>query len=111
MRKQRIVVLQDAPYGVFLVLVEVVPAQHRAVHAGEGQMRSVVSAQAQIVERVVVIAGESLSPIFVLPYPFTESVLQLLLRLAGRKRLLLVDDAGVLGRLVVNRGRASVERV
>ena len=111
MREQRIVVLQHAPYGVFLVLVEVVFPQHRAVHAGEGQVRAVIGAQAQVVERVVVIAREPVGAVLVLPYPLAESVLQLLLRLARRKRLLLIDDACVLVDLVVNRRRASVERI
>ncbi len=107
-REQGTVVLQDAPYRVLLVLVEIVPAQHRAVHAGKRQVRAVIGAQAQIVEGVVVIAGEPVGAFLVPPYPFAKSFFKLLLRLAGGNGLLLIDDARVLVDLVVNRGRAAV---
>jgi hypothetical protein len=96
--------LQDAPYRVFLMLVKVFPAQHRAVHAGKGQMRAVIGAQPQIVERVVVIAGKPASAFLVPPDPLAKSVFELLLRLARGQGFLLVDDAGIsCTRLRVNR--------
>ena len=74
-------------------------------------MRSVISAQADVVERVVIEPGKTLGAVLVLPYPFAEPVLDLLLRLARGNRFLLVHDAGVLVDLVVDSGRASVKRI
>ena len=110
-REQRVVVLKHPPYRVFLVLVEVVAPKNRAVHARKGQMRAVIGAQADIVERVVIEPGQTLGALLVLPDPFAEPVLDLLLRLARGNGFLLVDDARVLVDLVVDGGRASVERV
>jgi hypothetical protein len=74
-------------------------------------VRSVVAPQADIVEPVIVKPGQPRGAFLVLPYPFAEAVLDLLLGLARRNRFLLVDDAGVFIDLVVDRGRASVERI
>ena len=100
-----------APDRVFLMRVEIVVAQERAVHAREGQVRAVIGAQADIVEPVVVEPGKALRALLVLPYPFAEAVLELLLRLAGGNRLLLVDDARIFVDLVINRRRSAIERV
>ena len=64
-----------------------------------------------LLNRVVIEPGKPLRAFLVLPYPFAEPVLDLLLRLARGDGFLLVDDAGVLVDLVVNGGRASVERI
>ena len=74
-------------------------------------MRSVISAQADIVEPVVIEPGETLRAFLVLPDPFAESVPDLLLRLARGNGFLLVHHAGVLVDLVVNGGRAAVQRI
>src|SRR5580704_3840424 len=111
MGQQGVVALKRAPDRVFLVPVEIVPPEKRAVHARKGQVRSVIGAQADIVERVVIEPGKTPGAFLVLPYPFAEPVPDLLLRLARGNGFLLVHDAGVFVDLVVNRGRASVERV
>ena len=74
-------------------------------------MRAVEGAQAQIVEAVVVIAGEPWCALGVLPDPFAEAVLELLLFLARGDGLLLVDDAGAVLALVIGGRRAPVEGV
>ena len=110
-RQQGVVALKRPPYRIFLVLIEIVPPQKRPVHTRKRQVRSVIGAQADVVERVVIEPGKPLRAFLVLPYPFAEPVLDLLLRLARGNRFLLVHYAGVFVDLVVNGGRASVERV
>jgi hypothetical protein len=93
------------------VLVEIVPAQDRAIHAGKDQMRAVIAAQAYIVEPVVVEPGKTAVALFILPDPLGEAVLDLLVDLARGDGLLLVDDARILVDLVVDRGRPAVQRI
>ena len=58
-RQKRAVALQLAPHRILLVLIEVSFAQDMLVHSGEGEVRAVEGSQADIVERVVVVAGQS----------------------------------------------------
>ena len=111
MGEQRAAALQDAPDRVLLVTGQVMVAQRLADHARKGQMRSVECAQAQIVEAVVVLARQARSAFGVLPDPFAEAVLDLLLLLARGDGFLLVDDARAIVPLVIGGRRASVESI
>jgi hypothetical protein len=93
------------------VLVEIVSPQKGPVETRKGQVRSVVGAEPDVIEPVVIEPGKTPGAILVLPYPLAEPVPDLLLRLARGNGFLLVDDTGVSVDLVVNSGRASVERV
>ena len=55
-------------------------------------MRAVEAAQAQIVEAVVIVAGQPRRARAVFPDPLPEAILQLLLFFARGDGLLLVDD-------------------
>jgi len=110
-RQQCVVILECAPYRVLLVLIEIVPPQKGAVQTRKRQVRSVVCAQTDIIEPVIVEPGKPPGAFFVLPYPLAEPVLNLLLRLARRNRFLLVNNTRVFINLVVDGGRASVKRV
>jgi hypothetical protein len=109
MAQQRAASLQDAPDRVFLVRSQVTVAQMLANHAGKGQMRAVERTQAQTVEAVVVVAGQPRGAFGVLPHPFAEAVLRLLLFLAGGDCLLLVDDARAVLAFVISGRRATVQ--
>ena len=76
---------------------------------GKRQMRAVEAAQAQIVEAVVVLAGQPRGALAVFPDPFPEAILQLLLFFAGGDGFLLVDDARSVLVLVIGGRRAAVE--
>ena len=90
------------------MLVEITVPQMLARHTGECQVRSVERAQAQVIEFIGIVAGKPLGAIFIGPDPFAESVLQLLLLLAGDDGLLLVDDARTVFELVVRGGDAAI---
>ena len=74
-RQQRAAALHDPPHRIFLMAGQVSVAQIFAIHAGQLQMRAVEGAQAQIVEAVVIFAGEPRRPRAVFPYPLPESIL------------------------------------
>ncbi len=109
--QQGVVTLNHPPYRVFLVLIEIVAPQKRPVEARKSQVRSVIGAQADVVESVVIEPGKPLGAFLVLPYPFAEPVPDLLLRLPRGDGFLLVHHTGVFIDLVVNGGRASVQRI
>ena len=90
---------------------QVAVAQMLAVHAGQGQMRAVEAAQAQIVEAVVVFAGQPRCARAVLPDPLPEAVLQLLLFFARGDGLLLIDDPRSVLVLVIGGRHAAIERL
>ena len=85
--------------------------QHRAVHARKRQVRAVIGAQAEIVERVVVKRASRCARSSSCHIHSLNRSLSFCCASRAAMRLLLVDDARVLVDLVVNRGRASVERV
>ncbi len=74
-------------------------------------MRAVEAAQAQIVEAVVIFAGQPRRPRAVFPYPLPEAILQLLLLFARRDRLLLIDDPRSVLPLVIGGRHAAIERL
>ena len=111
MGEQRAAALQGAPDRVLLVGSEVMVAQLLADHAGQGQMRAVEFPQADVVEAVVVLAGEPGRTLRVFPDPFAEPVLELLLFLARGDGFLLIDHARAVFALVIGGRRAAVEGI
>jgi len=74
-RQQRAAALHDPPDGILLVTGEVPVAQILPVHARKTQVRAVEAAQAQIVEAVVVFAGQPRRQRGIFPYPLPETIL------------------------------------
>jgi len=105
----RTAALQDAPDSVFLVGRQIVVAQKFSRHARQRQVRAVECAQAQIVEAVVIVAGQARRARAVLPHPFAEAVFQLLLLFPRGDGLLLVDRARSIGLFVIGGRGATVQ--
>ena len=98
--------LQDAPDAGLLVSVEL----DRSAGARQCQMIAIKSADARVIERVVVKAAKPFSPGIIRPYPFLEPFLDALLLLTSRLGRLCVD-CGFFVHDVVHGGRFEVQRV
>ena len=99
--------LEDSPDGRLLVRSE----SEGRVGTGERQVRAVVLARPDRVERVVVEAGQALGAIGVAPQPLDKPALERLGFFLCGQRLLLVDDAPAVVELVHDLGQLPVQKL
>src|SRR5581483_3400824 len=100
--------LENAPDGGSLVWMQ----SDRGAGSGQTKMIAVESAEAHVVEFVIVFAGQTFPPVIVLPDPLFETLLDFFLLVAGRFGGGRVDDSDVgFGIVVIDRGSAEIERV
>ena len=88
MRQQRIPAIKRVSNRVSLML----PERDLRVHAGEGNVLSVIFAGTDAVEQLIVLFHQSFTPVRIFPYPVPESVLDCLLLLLRKRSGLLVQD-------------------
>ena len=89
MGKQRVAAVQDMCDSVPLVL----PQRNLRVHAGENDVAAVVFARTNGVEQFIILRHQRPPPLWVLPDPFAEGILDRLLLLLCKGGCFLVEHA------------------